>query len=225
VGFIVERDPERLAGLALPNFEDPARLLTPENLCATNVTAWWKMPLPAGFGWFHPGWYPRCVALGGAVRFPPPDDREDFPEVRLGAVTRGRSKQLAELDPDAGAAVEHRLAQGAAPGLALPFLAGDERVLVRGFTREGELRFDLPGERPEVAITLGGRALPVEVVLHTLWIDADAQRFVLVWSARGHVEREVAGSAGGAGGAGDEERDPLEGVEARVDGVPVYPQG
>ena len=57
--------------------------------------------------------------------------------------------------------MDFRFFQGAAPGLAMPFLRGDEGVATENLSPEGELIFALPGERPALGIDIGQGAHPI----------------------------------------------------------------
>lgn len=177
------------------------------------------MPIPQGLGWFSPSNYPRCLYFKSVPELPPPDDTDAVEEVRRGWVVRGESARvLAEPPlihrPDRAklprGGLDHRLANGASPGLAVPRLAGNERIQLRGLTRDGALDLQLPGERPAVAICFEGRPIYVDMSLHTVLVEPDAARLSLVWGARAPVPRSNALREG-----------RLEALEVRVDGAVV----
>lgn len=180
-GYAVTGVAASLEGLRLPNFEDPARLLTPDSLVVGKPQDWWKMPLPQGFGWFASGNYPRSLFLGGVPEFPPPDDLDVVEEVRMGLVSRGQSARVAGLELHE--VMDFRITNGAAPGLIVPDLVGDERVTLTGLSAAGDIEFTLPGDRPRVEVTYKARPLKVTVRLHTVLIEPERRRFSLVWGA------------------------------------------
>lgn len=119
------------------------------------------------------------------------------------------------------------MTNGAAPGLALPYLAGDERVRLEGFSPAGDLEFTLPGHRPRVEIRRAARPLEVAVHLHTVLIEPEIGRLSLVWGARAPMPAGVPERLPSPGGPA---WDALEGFEIRLDGAvvphePVAPFG
>jgi hypothetical protein len=164
------------AAVLLPNFEDPADLLTPERLVLGEAKRWNRQPLPQGMGWFGKTWYPRMSYVGALPGYVDAD--ETMREESLGLVPRnhialGRQFRLPSFDV--------RFNNGASPGLALPHLAGDEAVRLLNLTRQGETKFRLPGERPEIVADLGMGETTPEVVLHTVLIQPDRAMVDLVW--------------------------------------------
>jgi hypothetical protein len=79
--------------------------------------------------------------------------------------------------------VDFRFFNGASPGLSLPYLAGDETVSLTHLTPEGNLSFQLPGDRPAITLDLGDGVQEEPVVLHTVQIRADDGAVDLVWRA------------------------------------------
>jgi hypothetical protein len=160
----------------LPNFEDPADLLTPERLVLGEMKRWNRQPLPQGMGWFSKTWYPRMSYVGVIPGFV--DSNEVMREEALGLVPRGhialgRQFRLPSFDV--------RFGNGASPGLALPYLAGDEQVRLVNLTESGSVRFRLPGERPAIIADVGMGEVAPEVVLHSVVIQPDRSAVDLVW--------------------------------------------
>jgi hypothetical protein len=77
--------------------------------------------------------------------------------------------------------MDFRFFNGASPGLVVSYLEGSEAITLRHVTREGELRFALAGERPEMEIDIGSGPLKPDVVLHTLVIRSEDRQLDLVW--------------------------------------------
>jgi hypothetical protein len=65
--------------------------------------------------------------------------------------------------------------------LAVPFLAGNEHVILIHLTPDGRLEFDLPNDPPRIMldISLGENELPP--VLHTVCIRPEEGQVDLVW--------------------------------------------
>ncbi len=63
-GYVIGKEKSHLEGLALPNIEDPADLLTPERLCCGHFIHWARQPNPQGFGWYSKFWRPRAELAG-----------------------------------------------------------------------------------------------------------------------------------------------------------------
>ncbi len=181
-GYCVQNSPEGLDGLELPQIEDPAALLTPETL-VREIGAPENLPLPAGFGFYGSGWYPR-VAYAGVL----PHEVD-----RVRAQVR---EQAAGLDPEKDAAAIAMLSdfdppvlapeffQGAAPGMAIPFPRGGESVALHNLSPTGHLAFNLPGVRPLVTLDLGRGPEVVPMVLDTVVILPDEMRLLLTFRGR-----------------------------------------
>jgi hypothetical protein len=173
-GLVVLETPG--ANIVLPNFEDPADLLTPERLILHEAKRWNRQPLPQGLGWFGKTWYPRMSHVGVIPGYV--DSDEIMREEALGLVPRdhialGRQFRLPSFDV--------RFGNGASPGLALPYLVGDEPVRLLNLTEDGMTGFRLPGEKPGIVADIGmGEVMP-EVVLHSVVIQPDQAMVDLVW--------------------------------------------
>ncbi len=73
---------------------------------------------------------------------------------------------------------------GAHPDMQVPYLNGDEEVILTNLTPGGSLKFRLPAHKPVLSVTCAnGRILPVTANLDTLIIDPDAMKVNLVWRA------------------------------------------
>jgi hypothetical protein len=77
--------------------------------------------------------------------------------------------------------MDFRFFNGASPGLVLPFLSGDEPVVLVNLDPQGKTEFVLPGERPRIGLDIGQGAQEPRVVLHTVMIRMDQRQVDLVW--------------------------------------------
>ncbi len=175
-GFAVAGGSRGADELRLPNIEDPDDLITPERMLAAGVGGWSRQPLPGGLGWVGRGWYPRMIHAGTLP-----------PYLDCGTRTREEVLGLAPIDHVA-LAWQFRLPgytpafeNGASRGLAVPHLSGGEQVQLGRLTREPQSAFLLPERRPLIGCDLGWGMRPLDVVLHTLAIDARRGSFDLVW--------------------------------------------
>lgn len=129
----------------------------PKNL----VTDFGKDYAPQGFGVITKSWKQRLVFAGTyddawlETRWP------DFPE----------NFDMAYWN-------------GAHPDMQIPYLNGDEEVILTNLTPGGTLTFRLPEYQPVInVVCVNGRTLSVPANLDTLIIDPDAMRMSLVWRA------------------------------------------
>jgi hypothetical protein len=176
VGYLIEPTPDAVGQLRLPNLEDPADRLTPERIVAGGAGRWPLMPLPQSFDWVHHTWFPRLAYFG----FLPPHDPLDKP---ISEVVRGFApSDVLKLAPQAEK-FSFRFTSGASLGLQLPYLRGDEEILlVNMHPKYSRFAFRLPGERPRIWTDgRDGRLNATESVLHTLLIEPDASRLSVVW--------------------------------------------
>jgi hypothetical protein len=175
-GLAVKNTPEVIDGLALPNLEDPNDLLTPERVAINDLQRWNRQPLPQGFGWYQKTWYPRCSFVGAVPGFVEPD--EVMREEQLGLVPK---HQIALARQFRLPAYDVRFNHGASIGLTLPFLTGEERVRLRNLTRDGELQFVLPGDRPSIGLDLGTGPSELTAVLHTVSVRVEDMQVDMIW--------------------------------------------
>jgi len=185
-GYALGHSKEALDGLALPNLEDPARPLLPEQVSRDLTRILEPEVLPAGFGFLAKGAWQRAQFAGYG-----PDEA---------AAAQARvDEQLGTLDPEDPAqrpAVEALMAfdpkpfdprfwNAAPPDQQLSDLAGDEVVRLVNLDPSGHTQFQLPGRAPLLTLDRGRGPEPVLPRLDTLVIDRDAERVTLVW--RGHL--------------------------------------
>jgi hypothetical protein len=177
-GFAVGTGQRAVDNLPLPNFEDPGQLLTPARLCCGLIKKWEEQPMPQGFGWFSPYWRPRA-ALAGVM----PAQKEHAQEMRqhFAKLLPANARKLYEDNPLPD--MDFRFFNGASPGLTVPFLAGDEEARMTSLTPEGEMSFQLPGERPHIGLDIGEGMREPPVFLHTVMIRLEERQVDLVWRA------------------------------------------
>lgn len=177
-GFVVANTKKTIEDLPLPNIEDPDNRLTPERLCTEHFMHWERQPMPQGFGWYGKAWRPRSL-LAGVM----PADRAVEQELRkvYSQIVPLPQRPLYEQTqlPD----MDFRFFNGASLGLALPFLMGEEEIHMVNLSPEGELRAQLPGERPHIGIDIGMGIQEPPVCLHTVMIRLEERQLDLVWRA------------------------------------------
>ncbi|MFV9645336.1 MAG: DUF2169 domain-containing protein [Desulfobacterales bacterium] len=177
-GYVILPDPEDIDGIELPNLENPADLLTEERLIIGDPKAWHKQPLPWCFDWTPINFFHRCAFFGGADGwYPAPED--SVTEVRLGLLPKNyRSKFHKEfmdtMEFDA------RFFSEASTGLAVPFLQGDEPVILQGVDPDGDNTFNLPG-RPKIELFIEGEKVANTPALLSLLFLTEEKKFSIVW--------------------------------------------
>jgi hypothetical protein len=177
-GYIIRNAPEVVDGLELPNIEDPADALTPERLCSEHFMHWERQPRPAGIGWTCRNWRPRAMYAGVM-----PADRALEAQLFAMFAKVIPSAQRALFEQTRLPPMDFRFFNGASDGLVRPFLSGAEPIRLINLTRDGDVAFTLPGERPTIALDIGDGAQSAEVVLHTVMIHAERREVDLVWRA------------------------------------------
>ncbi|MEO7650657.1 MAG: DUF2169 domain-containing protein [Bryobacteraceae bacterium] len=175
-GIALLNGKETIEGLALPNFEDPNDLLTPERIVLGAPENWPLQPLPQGFGWFQRTWYPRCTFAGSYPAFVDVDTVTT--EERLGLVPKNhialaRQFRLPSYDV--------RMNNGASHGMLFANLKGDEKITLRGLSPEGLLEFSLPGDAPKIALDIGSGSQQLQARLDTVSIRPDELELDLIW--------------------------------------------
>ena len=177
-GFAVANSKATVEGLELPNLEDPNDPLTPARLCIGKIDHWAKQPVPTGFGWYSKFWHPRA---GWAGILPADKATEVMLRKEFAKLLTPAHKELYEKHPLP--VVDFRHFNGASPGLALPYLAGDESIRLTNLTPDGNLEFRLPGDRPVYSLDLGEGVKEAANVLHTVQMRMNENEVDLVWRA------------------------------------------
>lgn len=175
-GVVIKNMRETVDDLLLPNLEYPDDLLTPERILLGEPERWNQQPLPAGFGWFQPTWYPRCSHAGAIPGFV--DLEEELREEKLGLVPKG---QIALARQFKLPSFDTRFNNGASLGLALPYLSGNEHVRMAHLTPEGQLDFLLPDDPPEIVLNIGLGENVLKSSLHTVCVRLEDKQVDLVW--------------------------------------------
>lgn len=194
-GYFIDVDRDRADGELLPQLEDPGDPLTPARFFVPHWKAWLDAPMPGGLGWVPHTWYPRMMRLMGAFLEHEP------------ATKPIREMQFADGEDLKGPFVKNQVLprgqQGAAPGMAVERLLGDELVILQGLVEGGaEMRFQLPEERPRMEVMPPGspKAFTPEAVLQTVRVDAERRRVVMTWVGAirmmGRIDREQAQGTG-----------------------------
>jgi hypothetical protein len=177
-GFAVTNTKRAVENLPLPNFEDPADRLSPSRLTIPHFMYWDRQPMPQGFGWYPKHWRPRAEYAGVM-----PADRAVEQELRQ-AYTKLVPASQREMYAKTGLPdMDFRFFSGASPGLARPFLSGDEAMRTVNLSPEGRREFGLPGERPRVGLDIGSGVQEPQVFLHTVMVRMEDRQVDLVWRA------------------------------------------
>jgi len=175
-GFVLNNTAEVIEGLALPNFEDPEDLLTPDRIVVGEPERWSGQPLPQGFGWFQRTWYPRSSFVGAVPGFIEPDT--PLREEALGLVPKG---QIALARQFRLPSFDVRFNSGASAGLAVPFLKGGEPIRLTNLSAEGTLAFTLPADAPRMIMDIGFGERELAPFLQTVCFRAEERQVDLVW--------------------------------------------
>jgi hypothetical protein len=184
-GYVVNNRPELVDGLLLPNIERIDQLLRPEWILVGQPGRWHHQPLPAGFGWVDPSWFPRCAFAGAYPLFPAPSN---VAEVVVGHLPEDFLQRYAPTDY--GPRFDFRFFNGASLGLAVPYLRGDEVITTRGLTPAGDFALRLPGDRPQPVARYRTRPLTMEVVPHTVAVMVEERCVSMVWRASAVLPRD-----------------------------------
>ncbi|MDB5048342.1 MAG: uncharacterized protein JWO30_1413 [Fibrobacteres bacterium] len=178
-GFIVKNTTAALQDLALPNFEDPTKLITPQNLVLGKFENWKQYPDPMGLGCMNKNSYPRYTLAGL-----PPEHWADAEADRQRALQKNPevgtkpSQQPQQVPP----MMNLEFFNGASPGMKFPYLIGNEPIRMANLDPKlGRFTFNLPGERPKCWLDVGNGPTEMEMVLHTVVIYKPTNQLSLVW--------------------------------------------
>ncbi len=185
-GYIVDPTEEALESLELPNIENPYQLLTPDNFICKDVLEWYKMPVPVGTDWLHPGWFPRVAYFGS---YPIPDGLdENISEIK----NNWASSSLLKSSPDPNIrALDFRACNGASLGLQSRHLTGGEQCKLSSIhPLKREFVFTIPKDIPSIKVDgRNGRMRTTDPVLQTVLIEPDLEKLTLVWRGSGKALR------------------------------------
>lgn len=180
-GYCVQNSPEGLEGLELPLIEHPDALLTPENI-VQELGAIEKTPITAGFGTFGRGWYPR-VAYLGVMPYDVEHVKASVRESAKGLDPEKDATTIAMLSEFEPTVMSPEYFQCSAPGMAFPYLSGDESIFLRNMTPDGVFSFNLPGRVPLIHANLGQGSQLCPAVLDTVILLMEEMKVILTFRA------------------------------------------
>ena len=175
-GFAVANAKASVDNLPLPNFEDPADVLTAARLCIGDFASWKAQPFPAGLGWYPKAWMARAKYAGIM-----PADRPTEQEMRQAYAKLLPADQRAAYLKHGIRDMDFSFFQGASRGLAMPYLSGGEEVWTENLSPEGRLHFWLPPDKPRIGLDIGGGLQEPVTVMHTVAIQMDERQIDIVW--------------------------------------------
>ena len=175
-GLALKNVREAIDGLALPNFEDPVDLLTPERVVLGKPENWNRQPIPQGAGWFQKNWYPRCSFAGAMPGFVIPG--EPMKEEKLGIVPKNQVELHLRMKLPS---FDARFNNGGSIGLFLPHVPPKEKIVLRNMNPEGKMKFKLPKTYPRIMLDIGLGENELETCLHTVLIQPEISRVDLIW--------------------------------------------
>ncbi len=183
-GYLLQPTREAVEACALPNFEDPSALLTPETLAQQDFVRWPEGPPVASLGWLSYAYFPRSAQAGIPAKMYELDriKAEHFPEVRAGIL------RPPSVRPEAP--VEQRLDVGvgqcSAVGMRVPEVAWRAPVeLLNLHPDASSWRFALPARAPTMALRFEGQQpQQLSPIIRTVLIEPDANRVCLVFVAQ-----------------------------------------
>lgn len=185
-GYVVEDRREFIEGRELPNLERPDDRLTPERLVVGDPFDWLQQPIPVGFDYLDPLCFPRSalMAMPPASRLKLDMAQEAAKELIPPDFARGN---LFAQPPEKLQELVHPAASRCASlGLWMPFLLGNEVILLRGMDPAIPVFcVRLPSQLPAFDVTaLQPGAAEVAGQLHLVLIDVDQKTMNLVWVGR-----------------------------------------
>lgn len=128
-----------------------------------------QRPRPVGFGMVAPYWQPRATYAG--------------------TYDENWRRNISPLPP---ADLDPRFYSSAAPGLnTLNHLSGTEQVVVEGASRQGILRFELPGIQPLASVRRWRNEDLVPLRLDTVIVEPEEERLILVWRGAVNIHGKV----------------------------------
>jgi hypothetical protein len=183
-GFIIKDKKTNLQHLPLPNLENPQHLLTPANLVAQKYERWPGQPLPMSFGYVSKSAHPRFLLCGF--------NKADY--INAQAAYQGQLETMEEVGASGGQPppsppqlIHPEYFNGASPGLKLPYLAGNEKILLRYMDPDRpKFEFQLSGDKPRPWLDLGSGRAYLEPQLQTLEIFKETNQCTLLWRGSTH---------------------------------------
>jgi hypothetical protein len=182
-GYLLAPTTEAVEACRLPNFEDPAALLTPATLPMGELTRWPDGPPVASLGWLSYAYFPRSAQIG----LPPRIYEFDRIAPQRFAEVRAKILRPASVRPETK--LEERLDLGVAQSSAVGMRAAEvplsARVdLVNLHPQQPTWTFTLPKKAPRVMFRIDARqAQALQPKIRTVLIEPDLDRVCLVWVA------------------------------------------
>jgi len=172
-GFLVSPELSDLLGTRLPNLEDPNQVLTPQTLVLKAYDAWPTAPKPWALGYTGRNFHPR-VTMAGL----PPEEAMEAEVVRLQAVADRDGKAIQPPTP----VMNLQYHNGASEGLVLPYLRGDETVVLTYLDPDHpSFQFRLPGSRPVARLDVGQGREWMDMVLQNIVVYKGTNQLAMVW--------------------------------------------
>lgn len=177
-GFVIKSDPTVIQALALPNIEDPQKLLTPANIAMGKFENWKKWPEPAAFGYAPRNSYPRLNQAG--LMKPDHVDAEADRQMKLEAQSEVGAGEAQPAPPMP--LMNPEFFNGAPMGLKLPYLKGNEVVKLRYMDAVfPAFQFPLNLEKPKIFLDVGEGRVQLPTVMQTLEIFKETNQLSVVW--------------------------------------------
>lgn len=174
-GYTVVDEP--CEGLRLPNLEDPAQLLTPDNLVTGDPRRWYRQPLPACFDYTTAMMFHRLCWLGQEAWFHPPRTAT-LAEVELGVLPPDYHALISPLT------AAPQVMQEAAIGLTFASLPADTPFVVENMNPERpRVAFTLPAP-PALEFIVEKKLYPAAAQLTNVLIEPELPRVSLTYVAR-----------------------------------------
>lgn len=175
-GIAIKNQPDTIENLPMPNFEDPLDLLTPDRIVLGTPERWVSQPMPQGFGWYSPAWYPRSLFVGSIPAFMDIDCLTAEEQAGLVPVDHVKLARRFKLP-----AFDVRFNNGASPGLAVPYLSGGEIIRIINMSADGEIRFTLPSQQPAVKLDIGIGGTVSKPVIQTVCVRTEDLQVDIIW--------------------------------------------
>jgi hypothetical protein len=190
-GYLLERTPQAVEALALPNIEDPHDPITKRDIDVVNVKNWPRMPLPWGTNWLHPAFFPRVAYLGASRQFGKFEG--PWPEVKRGFADEGWPKFGAVEE-----VMDVRFYNGGSLGMQFPqlqgTLSGIELRLSGLHKSRRDFCFRLPDKPPTISVDGRNKTLKETVpVVHHVVVRPDDDQVHVVWRGRATCWRPYTG--------------------------------
>lgn len=178
-GFVIKGIPNAVQDLALPNLEDPQKLLAPANIALGRFDKWKVYPDPMAFGYSSKSFHPRYTLAG----LPPEHWAQAEADRQAGLKMAKEAGTKPSTTPQqVPPMLNPQFFNGASKDLAVPHLRGDETVKLAHLDPDHpQFSFTLPGTRPKAWLDVGQGAEEMPMALHTAVIYKETNQLTLVW--------------------------------------------